>query len=287
MTTTTTPAPAPNPAPTTPPASDTTEHPAAPATGNRKRIDQQRLITLRLSRGLAVRQLARDCGIEISVLNRLETSDDPSLTTLTVAALIRLADRLQVPVGHLFADASEPATTQPTPANTHHDQAMLGALLTALGKDTPVVALADALGWTTTRVHATADALTAALSPAGMTVFRNSGLMSIRPVDDQHSDAELAVRRHPRTRGNQRLVTPARAKILYRAAQKPISPHSLSHADRINIATLLKAGALTENSDRHYVPAPDVTASLNPASPASPANTANTANTANPSDRHE
>ena len=95
-----------------------------------------------------------------------------------------------------------------------------------------------------------------------MTVFRNSGLMSIRPVDDLHADAELAVRRHPRARGTQRLVTPARAKLLYRAARTPISPHSLSNTDRVNIATLLKAGVLVENNDRHYVPAPDVVVSL-------------------------
>jgi hypothetical protein len=31
------------------------------------RIDQQRLITIRMERGLAVRELARDCGIEIAV----------------------------------------------------------------------------------------------------------------------------------------------------------------------------------------------------------------------------
>lgn len=220
-------------------------------------INQQRLIDLRLSRGLAVRQLARDCGIEIAVLNRLETTDDPTLSTLTVAALIRLADRLQVPVGHLFTRTE----TDHSPASPD-DTARLGALLTALAKDTPVVVLADALGWSPTRVHQAADTLTSTLTHAGMTVFRNSGLMSIRPLDDLHSDAELAVRRHPRTRGAQRLVTPARAKILYRAASKPISPHSLSESDRINIATLLKAGVLVENSDRHYIPAPDVAASL-------------------------
>lgn len=224
-------------------------------------INQTRLMELRLARGLAVRQLARDCGIEIAVLNRLETSDDPSLSTLTVAALIRLADRLQVPVGKLFA--SDHDTNQPVPPDPDH--ARLGALLTALGKDTPVVALADALDWPTPRVHQAADDLITLLAPAGMTVFRNSGLMSIRPVDDLHAEAELAARRHPRTRGTQRLVTPARAKLLFRAAQTPISPHSLSNADRVNIATLLKAGVLIEDDRRHYVPAPDVLTSLAPA----------------------
>ncbi|QBX56072.1 XRE family transcriptional regulator [Nocardioides seonyuensis] len=223
-------------------------------------IDQQRLITLRLSRGLAVRQLARDCGIEIGVLNRLETSDDPTLSTLSVAALVRLADRLQVPIGHLFTDDLD-NTPAPDPSPDH---ARLGALLNALGQATPVTALADALDWSPTRVHQAADDLTRLLAPAGMTVFRNSGLMSIRPEDDLHTDAELKVRRHPRTKGTQRLVTPARTKILYRAARTPISPHSLSNPDRVNIATLLKAGVLVEDANRHYVPSADVLESLNP-----------------------
>jgi len=223
-------------------------------------INQQRLIALRLSRGLAVRQLARDCGIEIAVLNRLETSTDPTLSTLTVAALIRLANHLQVPVGHLFT--TSPDDRDPVEPGPDHQR--LGALLTALHAATPVVAIADALGWSPVRVHDAADTLNQILAPAGMTVFRNSGLISIRPADDLHTDAELAVRRHPRTRGTQRLLTPARAKLLYRAAQSPISPHSLTNNDRINIATLLKAGALVEDNQRRFVPSPDVLASLTP-----------------------
>lgn len=232
------------------------------------RIDQDRLIALRLSRGLAVRQLARDCGIEISVLNRLEAAKDPSLSTLSVAALARLAHRLQVPVGHLFMDDhpthQRGAATDPTSSDADADAAMLGALLTALGQDTPVVALADGLGWTIDRVHTTADLLGPTLNAIGMTLFKNSGLMSIRPIDDTHDTAELAVRRHPRARASQRLVSPARAKILYRAAHNPISPHSLSKNDRVHISMLLKARVLIENDDRCFIPSPDVLESLHP-----------------------
>ena len=236
------------------------------------RIDQTRLITLRMSRGLAVRELARDCGIEISVLNRLETADDPSLTTLSVAAVARLADRLGVPVGHLFTD-EHPAQQH---ANPPDDAVMLGALMTALGRDTPVVTLADALRWTTTRVHEAANTLDRTLTQAGMTLFKNSGLMSIRPIDDRHSDAELAARRHPRARGNQRLVSPARTKILHRATRSPISSHSLSKSDRVNIATLLKAGILVEDEARNLVPSSDVLLSLYPDLPQSTATDART-----------
>lgn len=224
------------------------------------RVNQQHLIDLRLARGLPVRQLARDCGIEIAVLNRLETTANPSLSTLSVAALVRLADYLAVPVGDLFtADTETTPSERPAP----DDASMLGALLTALGQDTAIVAVADALGWLVPRVHAAADLLDQTLRPGGMTVFRNSGLIAIRPADNRHADAELAVRRHPRAKPSQRLVTPARSRLLYRAAQKPISPHSLSRADRIHIAVLVKAGALVEDDKRHFVPSPDVMESLN------------------------
>lgn len=225
------------------------------------RIDQQRLISLRMGRGLAVRQLARDCGIEIAVLNRLETAADPTLTTLSVAALVRLADHLGVPVGTLFTgDASSEVDSH----EASDDTRALGSLLNALGQDTPVVALADALGWTSDRVHQAAASLDLSLRPAGMTVFKNSGLMSIRPEGDSHGNAALAVCRHPRARGKQRLVSPARAKVIYRAAQTPISPHSLSKSDRLQIATLLKAGVLIEDASRCLVPAEDVLLSLHP-----------------------
>lgn len=97
-----------------------------------------------------------------------------------------------------------------------------------------------------------------------MTVYKNSGLMSIRPEADSHADAELAVRRHPRARGNQRLVSPARAKTIHRAERTPISPHSLSKSDRVQIATLLRAGILVEDDSRRLVPAEDVRLSIYP-----------------------
>lgn len=228
------------------------------------RLNQQKLIALRMSRGLAVRQLARDCGIEISVLNRLETSTEPSLTTISLAAFTRLADRLGVEIGALFTDNRNHTDLDHHTVAPGQDAEILGALLTSLMHDTSIVALADSLGWTTDEVHTTAAALDRTLQSAGMTVYKNSGLMSIRPANQTHADAELAVRRHPRARGKQRLTTPGRAKIIHRATTQAISPHSLSETDRIHIAVLVKAGVLIEDDNRHFVPSADVLDSLYP-----------------------
>lgn len=52
--------------------------------------------------------------------------------------------------------------------------------------------------------------------------------------------------------------------MLYAAARSPISPHGLSASDRLQIATMLKAGVLIENDQRCFIPSPDVVASLQP-----------------------
>ncbi len=227
------------------------------------RIDQHRLRDIRLARGLPIRQLARECGIEIAVLNRLETAPDPSLSTLSAAALLRLADYLNVPASALLTTDDAPTPDEPT-ENQTADTQQLGALLVALGQDTAAVALADSLGWTKPRLHDAADALDAALQPVGMTVYQRGGLFSLRPHDDSHSNAALAIARHPRARKKQKLLTPARTRLIYRASREPISPHSVSKTDRTNIATLLKTGVLIETKDRHFVPSPDVAESLSP-----------------------
>jgi transcriptional regulator with XRE-family HTH domain len=230
------------------------------------RIDQDKLRDIRLARGLPVRQLARECGIEIQVLNRLETTPDPSLSTLSAAALLRLADYLAVPVAALITDDTPPDTDnpkEPGPSDTA-DVQQPGALLLALGQATAVVVVTDGLGWTKPRLHNAAHALNETLRPVGMIVFQRGGLISLRPHDDSHTHAVLTIARHPRAEKRQRLLSPARAKLIYRAMQQPISPHSVSKSDRINIATLLKAGILVETKDRHYVPSPEVIDSLDP-----------------------
>ncbi len=225
------------------------------------KVDQRRLNRIRLSRGLAVRELARDTGISISVLNRLETSTDPTLSTISVAEFARLADRLGVHVGDLFTNTTDTTTSGPA---DEPDVQRLGALLLDLKHATPIVVLADALGWTLDRVHRAATALSGTLAPSGLTVFHAGGMLSIRPASDAHDAAMLHVARHPRAKASQRLLTPARARVLFRAEREPISPHSLSKETRVNIATLVKAGILIEDANRHYVPHPDVLDSLRP-----------------------
>jgi transcriptional regulator with XRE-family HTH domain len=59
------------------------------------RLNAKRLTLLRLDRGLATRQLAFDSGINIAVLNRLETEGSDQFSSLTFAQFMRLCERLR------------------------------------------------------------------------------------------------------------------------------------------------------------------------------------------------
>lgn len=223
------------------------------------RLDPQRLTMLRLDRGLASRQLALDCGIDITVLNRLESHGDASLSTVSLAQFLRLADRLNVPARMLLTDDQPEAEP-----DEEDDPRHLGALLTELGNHTQLLIVADALDWTVTRVHAAADALASLLEPAGLTVFRDSGRISIRPLGDEHQQATITVKQDPRLPYSQRVVTPARAQQVYKALHGKLSEHAFSTEDRRHYVILKRVGLLDYESDRRIVPTDDVLRSLYP-----------------------
>lgn len=224
-------------------------------------LNGERFTLLRLERGLAIRQLALESGIDVTVLNRLDAGGIGSAPSLTLAQFLRLADCLDVHPGELLT-TERPVHTDPD--TEPDDPAVLGALLHDLTGTIPAVVVAEVLRWTLPRLHAAADTLTELLRPAGMTVQRQSGRLALRPRDDQHADALTAIRQHPRATHSQRVVTPGRAQLVYRAMHQPLSQHALSDNDRREIAILMRAGILELNSNRDVAVSARVTSSLQP-----------------------
>lgn len=224
------------------------------------KLNGPRLTSLRLERGLATRELALDCGIDVAVLRRLETQGDPSLSTLSLAQFLRLADRLNVSADLLLTN-DEP---NQQPAQQPDDPALLGALLTELANHTQVLIIADALAWDVPRVHAAADALIALLRPTGLTIYRDSGRISLRALDDRHQDATIKVKQDPRLPYAQRILTPARVRKVYRALNGELSEHVFGETDRRDLAVLQRVGLLRYDSDREIVATDDVMRSLYP-----------------------
>jgi transcriptional regulator with XRE-family HTH domain len=222
------------------------------------RLNAKRLTLLRLDRGLATRQLALDSGINIAVLNRLETEGSAQLSSLTLAQFLRLCERLGVSPDALIDDDAAPAEVKSS------DAAVLGAMLHDLRTAVAMVVLIDVLGWTSERLHSAADALLALLAPAGLMVHRHDGRIALRAVDDTHSAATLSARKHPRIGKCQRLVTPPRAKLVRQALNYSLLSHALSGDDRRNLAVLMRAGLVQEDSERRLEISDDVHLSLYP-----------------------
>ncbi len=223
-------------------------------------LNRERFTLLRLERGLAIRQLALDSGIDIAVLNRLDADGITSAPSLTLAQFLRLADRLDVRPHDLLTEENQPGSDGDSEPD---DAATLGAVLHDLTGAVAAVILAHALGWTLPRVHAAADALRERVAVAGMTVQRQSGRLALRARDDRHAPAVNAARHHPRATHSQRVVTPARARLAYKAMQQPLSQHALSDNDRREIAVLMRAGILELDSNRDVAVTGRVTRSLN------------------------
>lgn len=221
-------------------------------------LDSERLTLIRQERGLATREVALDSGIDIAVLRRLEANGDPSLSTVSLAQFLRIADRLNVPAETLLAvDEPEDEPVHPD------DPALLGALLTELATHTQTLIVAEALGWDVPRVHTAADTLDVLLRPAGQAIYRDSGRISLRPRDDRHQPATVKVKQDPRLPYAQRVLTPARLKKVHRALAGTLSEHAFGETDRRDLAVLKRVGILDDTGSTISV-TDDVMRSLYP-----------------------
>lgn len=223
-------------------------------------INRSRIRQIRFDRGIAARQLANLAGMDIAVINGLETDERHNTSTISVAQLQRVADVLHVPIGHLFYDADEPADpSQPSP-----NAAFLGAVLITLGKTTRTKAIAQSLDWTMVEVADAAKELIEHLKPAGLTVLRGRGNLQIVPLDDAHQSATIKIRQHRLATTTQKVVTRYRAKLLFKMEREAQSPHPLTEADRIHVAVLIRTGMVTEDEHRNLIVADEVLHSIYP-----------------------
>lgn len=223
-------------------------------------LDSVGIRNLRLSRGIAQRQLAMAAGVDIATIRRLETTGLSDTSTFSVAQLVRIADHLAVDIGHLF----RPSPTEPADRPPLADTQLLGAILFDLGASTKTKAVSDVLGWDSTEVHQVADALDDLLRPVGMTLRHNRGVLRLHALDDRHQAQADDLRKHPLARLSQRLITHHHAKLIYDMEAKPMSNHSVSGKSLIALALLSRVGMVTQDGRGNFTVADDVLRSLYP-----------------------
>lgn len=223
-------------------------------------LNSDRIRNLRLSRGIAQRQLAMAAGVDIASIRRLETTGVSDTSTFSVAQLVRVADLLNVEIGYLFNVTATPS--KPLPALT--DIQVLGATLHDLGKSTKTKAVSEVLGWDSTKVHDVADVLDELLRPAGMTLLHTRGVLRICPLDDRHQPHSDQLRKHPLARTSQRIVTSRRAKLVYKMEAKPLSNHSATEESLIALAMLCRVGVVAQDGHGNFIVADKVLRSLYP-----------------------
>ena len=232
----------------------------------RQTLNQTRLKHLRLSMNQHARNVARDTGIELATYNRLERADDPNLTLLSVATIVRLADYYRVPVGHLFTAPSDDEQPLPHPdpnADPASDVRRLGALMHALETTVNVAVLSEVLGWTLERTHAALNGLKLQLEPAGVSVYVQNGRATLRTLGSD-TRAEKVYRSHPRASRKQTLLRYDNARLLYDINARGPYDNKPSRQTRATLAVLLKFGLVEPCDTDNYMLTDDVKFSLNP-----------------------
>lgn len=223
-------------------------------------LDSEGIRNLRLSRGIAQRQLANAAGVDIATIRRLETTGLSDTSTFSVAQLVRIADHLNVDINHLFKTSKD----EPACRTALEDTQLLGATLLDLGKSTKTKAVSEVLGWDSTKVHHVADNLDTLLKPTGMTLRHTKGVLRLCPLDDRHQDHTDELRKHPLARVSQRVVTSHRAKLIYAMEAKPVSNHSATEDSLMGLAILYRFKMVTQDGHGNFIVADDVLHSLYP-----------------------
>lgn len=227
-----------------------------------QQLNARKLFLARLDRHLSSRELAQAAGFSASTLNRLETGQNPNVSTITLLQYLRLCDALAVSPDTLIEQPDQPASRESASDASGDDPQVLLALLLTVAGQVHVDVLAECLDWTLDRCHAAYERLNEQLEALGLTVYRRSGLYSLRPAHDKHEAALLRYRNHPRASQRASIISPQRARLVYAATVKPFPSDAVRDNTRKDISTLISAGILDLDSDRNHVLTEDVRYSL-------------------------
>lgn len=222
-------------------------------------VDGALLRRARLEANLSESAAADHAGITPATLRLLEERGGHGRVGVTVPQLQRLVARLGLTLPDVWR--SEPPAT--VTAGSAADARTLGARLHQRGKAVRLTSVARALGWTTERAEAAADALRAAADATGAAVVRADGAIGFAPALDHGNDEALAaVQRHAdHARGMDAGEAAHAARVLAAHHARPgdgTRPRILDETDRHRMAALLRKKIVHCGTDGKYRPSADL-----------------------------
>lgn len=188
--------------------------------------------------GLDTPTVARATLVEVAVINRIESGS--SQAGLTLGFVDDLARVLGLAPTQMLVAA--PPAASPPEGTSPGDARTVGAVLASTDAWTPVVALADTLGWTLYRTHLALDALEAALEPAGQVIaWLGEHDVKVAPA----YGAEVAAAELEQSTLNERGLNRLQATLLHRLVRGDPSPWRTRN-ERMNGSRLIDLGLVED-----------------------------------------
>jgi hypothetical protein len=202
-------------------------------------VNGARMRAARLTQRIGTRDLARDAGTNIMVINLME-KENRAGAQMSLADARRLASCVGLNLTDLLTEPPTRPDEEPTPEVT--EDARLVIQLLAL--DTRLHErddLADALGWTIPRTDAAIAIADTLLEHVGLRITRANTRRGIRPTD---SRALKAYERHLATRSAKNGMNAAAARLTLAALERQGLSGEPTDADKPNLGFLINVGVL-------------------------------------------
>lgn len=153
-------------------------------------LDTRTIIRRRQNLRMSQRQVAKQLGVSLPVVTRLEAGTNHEELPLHV--VLHLAETLAVRVEQILTDRPD---VDPEGAS---DVSRVGALLAMTDTLTPITGVADALSWDLARVETALEQLAQTAPTVGVQLHRLRGQVKLVPAEhaDTADDLEAIVRLH-------------------------------------------------------------------------------------------
>lgn len=193
--------------------------------------------------GLTINEVAYRAHLPAKALTHI-VDGKPGPLDIRLDTLKRLATHLGLPLHALFAEPPSPPEPTPTNSDETNDATIVIATIYDRGT-TPTIRhdLALALGWDTTRLNAALDEAEERLTPAGLTLNRTHGEVSVVPIHD-HSAHRTALTHAQSDRNGTAIAIDAYEAVHQVMTGQPLLPQKKQFRRQVVLGNAANLGIL-------------------------------------------